>query len=361
MVDQMDALGIVWQFLSYQEQFRMMWALEMTNQKHQSDHVKLFLNSIGMKLLKRRVEMVYEPTVDYLKTITWKYRKHETWVQNEKLFNELVEFYTHFVQLWKLEEGNESIMKQMLHSVDVCDICCRNDECLSLFGWFRRICLYEIELIRHAFQSFTGSNVPFDYHDIGEDVIEISVNVYGEVGSGKRSMVQSYMLNTFEEDSKFDICEIHECMLMINGNVVKLCIGGDDISKIREKKAPKYQNSIIYCYDVAKLASMVSSAEFKKLVLQDIEPGLIRTILQFPLTPIAVIFTKIDKCYGQEQKFHIGDDLIGTVFHKFPHLVNVLRCSSLTQEGLKSVFDNAVLNGLASRERKIKQKKCTLQ
>ena len=180
--------------------------------------------------------------------------------------------------------------------------------------------------------------------------------VLGNGGVGKTCLLMSYINNEFLGDYVSPMFENYSANVMVDNKPINLCLrdtaGEEDYDQLRPLSYPQ-TDVFLLCYSFSDRASLDA-------IVTKWHPEI---SFHCPGTPFLIVATKSDladdkvileslsersqtialRAEGQ----HLADTLGA---HKF------MECSALTQEGLKTLFDEAIRAGLLSLPRKGKGK-----
>ncbi|TKR89471.1 hypothetical protein L596_013569 [Steinernema carpocapsae] len=183
--------------------------------------------------------------------------------------------------------------------------------------------------------------------------------VVGDGAVGKTSLLISYSTNTFPSEYMPTVFDNYACTVTINGEPHQLGLfdtaGQEDYDRLRPLSY-RQTSVFIVCFSV-----MVPQS------LENVQEKWIPEVRHYcPSTPIVIVGTKTDlrddtkeleqlaKTKQKPISFEAGQKMA-----KELHAVKYVECSALTQRGLKTVFDEAILAAL-TRPKHEKKRKCEI-
>lgn len=180
--------------------------------------------------------------------------------------------------------------------------------------------------------------------------------VVGDGAVGKTCLLISYTTNSFPGEYIPTIFDNYSANVMVNGRPINLTLwdtaGQEDYDRLRPLSYPQ-TDVFLLCFSVISHNSLgnIESKWYPEL------------IHHCNNVPILLIGTKIDLRYDRDVIRRLQEKSIKTVSYEEGLTVarrigarNYLECSSLTQEGLKEVFDETIyiaLNPVKAKKKKI--------
>merc|ERR1719427_365799 len=183
--------------------------------------------------------------------------------------------------------------------------------------------------------------------------------VVGDDGVGKTSLLISYTTNSFPTENIPTVFNDYSANLMVDGNSINLKLfdtaGQEDYDRLRPLSYPQTDVFVI-CF------SLVSHASFEN-VEHKWSPEVKH---HAPDVPVILVGTKLDLRDDKATLEELQKRNLQFVNSEEAENMRVrigalkyIECSSLTQEGLKSVFDLAISAGKIKSDSK-KEEKCKL-
>lgn len=184
----------------------------------------------------------------------------------------------------------------------------------------------------------------------------------GDGTVGKTSLLMAYTTNSFTSDYMITVFDNYQANVLYNDRALTLNLwdssGQESYDRLRPLSYPK-TDVFILCF------SVISSTSFL-----NVKSKWITEINHYcPGVPIVLVGTKIDlrddyeiiekiskkelRCMSKEEGIQLAKEINACCY---------IECSSKTQEGLKSVFDEAIRFGMdyKIKKNKVKQKKCKI-
>jgi len=177
------------------------------------------------------------------------------------------------------------------------------------------------------------------------------VVVVGDGTVGKTSLLHSYAYNTFPKEYIPTVFDNYETDVMVNGARYELHIwdtaGQSDYDRLRPLSYP-HTDAFLLCFSVGNPASYQNILDKWHPEVMHYQPG----------APVLLIGTKADlrddkkvKCITKEEAERLRSKV---------NAVKYLECSALTQQGLKAVFDEAILAALERKQGPRPARKCVI-
>ena len=383
-----------------------------------------FLDHYGYKQFKSRSQRVYARVACQVlherslkkNLISSKHHSSMWWIVNESAHEQMAEYYRvlSFEIFNQNSEENESLMDVKLKLLKQFPKLIHNDtfkEDMSLFEMYDQFLKFEIRYLKSNYWKFSKHTALTDSYGIGvvlqDQVMDMNIAIYGHEKSGKREMIRSYCTNAFggnNETDDFDSTQT--CNVMIDGYVFCVKMSAFSIhtmiplvtthtlasrqainsqqdaleNNATTTKTPINPVFVIFVYDCTKhfternISTTPSTSTSVNALLREHElqmkllPALRKLVMTYPFTPIVVAMSKIDLLILDDNNYSCSDELssLYEVLNEFPHVVQVVGFSALTQEGLKSCFDEAYKAAIKARyqcsyDPKKKDKKCEIQ
>ena len=170
--------------------------------------------------------------------------------------------------------------------------------------------------------------------------------VVGDNSVGKTCLLITYTTNEFPHDyvSNFTAVNYHDFHVVVNGKQIELNLwdtaGQPEYDRLRPLSYPS-TDVFLVCY------SIISHTSYEN-IRQKWIPEIHHHV---PLTPFLLVGTKIDLRNGDANALQKSE---GEILAKQLGAKMYVECSALTQDGLKTVFDQAikaVLNGRKAKKR----------
>ena len=180
--------------------------------------------------------------------------------------------------------------------------------------------------------------------------------VVGDGAVGKTCLLISYTTNDFPKDYVPTVFDNYNATVMVEGQQINLGLwdtaGQEDYDRLRPLSYPQ-TNVFLVCFSVISKDSYVNVTE--KWVPEISHHA--------PNVPMLLIGTKSDLRNDMQFKNSLVSDGEGDKLAKEIGAISYIECSALTQDNLKSVFDEAIKAALAAIKKKQKKRKgggCTL-
>ena len=166
---------------------------------------------------------------------------------------------------------------------------------------------------------------------------------------GKSSMVTSYTSDEFPKTYKQTILDVYSAIVNVGNDSITLRIF--DVSGL--KKAENYRKSLLNVCDVAILCYNLMNPDS----LKSIKSFWLNEIKESSLLPVVLVGTQLDLYL--EHYNSLGIHSKAKRFASKRGIEISLECSALTQQGLKDVFDQAILLCLSKvDDKKVAKDKC---
>jgi len=184
--------------------------------------------------------------------------------------------------------------------------------------------------------------------------------VVGDGAVGKTCLLISYTTNAFPGEYIPTVFDNYSANVMVDGKPVNLGLwdtaGQEDYDRLRPLSYPQTDVFLI-CFSII---SPQSFENVKSKWYPEVQH-------HCPDTPIILVGTKADLRNDhsmasalQAKGLHMVTRDEATSRQKEISAVSYLECSALTQEGLKTVFDEAIRAALNKQNKKKKKSSCTL-
>jgi len=191
----------------------------------------------------------------------------------------------------------------------------------------------------------------------------IKLVAVGDGACGKTCLLVSYTTNAFPEDYIPTIFDNYSCNVMMNDTVVNLCLwdtaGQDDYDRLRPLSYPQTDVFLL-------LFSVVSPPSFRNILEK--WSGEVKHYC--PTVPLLLVGTKADLREDPEALERLQERNMKTITAEEGRTmaqqigaVRYLECSARTQQGVKTVFDEAiraVLFPSKQQTKKLKKARCSL-
>jgi len=179
------------------------------------------------------------------------------------------------------------------------------------------------------------------------------VVVVGDGTVGKTSILHSYAYNTFPKEYIPTVFDNYETDVMVNGTRYELHIwdtaGQSDYDRLRPLSYP-HTDAFLLCFSIANEASYQNIIDKWYPEVTHYQPGV----------PILLVGTKIDLREDKNRKPPCLKPNDGEKMRDKIKAVKYLECSALTQQGLKAVFDEAILAALEKPKPVKTSKRCII-
>jgi GTPase SAR1 family protein len=162
-------------------------------------------------------------------------------------------------------------------------------------------------------------------------------------------MVVSYTSDAFPRNYKQTILDVYSAIVNVGNDSITLRLF--DLSGL--KKAQNYRKSLLNVCDVVVLCySLIEPDSFKS-----VKNFWMNEIRESSHLPVVLVGTHLDLYFEIDSP--LGVHCKAKQFAEKNGIAQCLECSALTQEGLKNVFDQAILMCLEKNvERKEDKEKC---
>mmetsp|Transcript_34364 Transcript_34364/g.47876 ORF Transcript_34364/g.47876 Transcript_34364/m.47876 type:complete len:211 (+) Transcript_34364:128-760(+) len=199
---------------------------------------------------------------------------------------------------------------------------------------------------------------------------EIKLALAGEAGVGKTCMLISYTTNSFPAVYLPKTIDDYDVNVNVNGAPTKLRLrdvrGGADYKEIRPW-ALSGADVILLCFAVDSIDSFCETRtwmqQLRNMRRIDNRKNVNARTLHGKV-PVILVGTKSDKRLDAMDRTHKGSFISSFRAESFARELGCekyMECSALTQEGLKKVFDEAIIaarNFIKEKEAREKAKKC---
>ena len=179
--------------------------------------------------------------------------------------------------------------------------------------------------------------------------------VVGDVGVGKSSLLITYVTNKFPDFIPAVGCDRFEFQLMVNDEPVSVDLWDSQAHEEYDRLRPLvYPSTHIFlvCF------SVVSHASYENVR----EKWIPEIHHHIPNAPFLLVGTKIDLRNDEQTLETVGNPLdasAGETLAKQLGAKMYVECSALTQDGLKTVFDQAIRSALNQTSGK-RKKNCQI-
>ena len=184
--------------------------------------------------------------------------------------------------------------------------------------------------------------------------------VVGDGAVGKTCMLISYTTNSFPGEYIPTVFDNYSANVMVDGKPINLSLwdtaGQNDFDRLRPLSYPQTDVFLI-CYSIIHPTSFYNIKSKWWLELTHHAPGV----------PIFLVGTKLDLKYDQYVLRNLnlkGQKIIETAdVEQLKNEINAagyIECSSLSQENLKNLFDEAIRIAINSRKKYRKSNKCII-
>ena len=162
----------------------------------------------------------------------------------------------------------------------------------------------------------------------------INCCILGDSKVGKTCLVDSYTSNSFPREYTATILDVYSALVNVGDDAITLRIF--DLSGSKEnlsfrKEIIKNCDVSILCYSMISQESLTSIEDFWVKELRENSPDI----------PIVLVGTHSDLAYYKDRGFEPIEFKAKNLSKKL-NLNACLECSSLTQQDLKNVFDQAI-------------------
>ena len=162
-------------------------------------------------------------------------------------------------------------------------------------------------------------------------------------------MVASYTSNEFPRSYKKTILDVYSAIVNVGNDSITLRLF--DVSGL--KKAENYRKSLMNVCDVAILCYNLMNPDS----LKSIKNFWLNEIKESTMLPVVLVGTQLDLYL--EHYTSLGIHSKAKKFATKRGIEITLECSALTQQGLKNVFDQAILLCLSKGvDKKVAKDKC---
>jgi Ras-related C3 botulinum toxin substrate 1 len=180
-------------------------------------------------------------------------------------------------------------------------------------------------------------------------MLTIKAVVVGDGAVGKTSALISYTTNQFASDYMPTVFDNYSANVMVDGQVTHLMLwdtaGQEDYDRLRPLSYPQ-SDVMLVCFDVNSRPSMNN---VRNKWLPEVR-------YHAADTPVLLVGTKVDLRSASRGGNAVTKEE-GEQFAAAEQCAGYRECSSLTQEGLKGVFDAAILEAMKQRNKRMKRKK----
>ena len=174
--------------------------------------------------------------------------------------------------------------------------------------------------------------------------------VVGDGAVGKTCLLISYTTNDFPKDYVPTVFDNYNATVMVEGQQINLGLwdrAGQEVSdRLRPLSYPQ-TNVFLVCY------SVISKDSYSNVT----EKWVPEISHHAPNVPMLLIGTKSDLRNDNQFKSNLVTPEEGTKLAKEIGAIAYIECSALTQDNLKSVFDEAIKAALNAIKKKQKKKK----
>jgi len=178
---------------------------------------------------------------------------------------------------------------------------------------------------------------------------DIKCVVVGDGAVGKTCLLISYTTNDFPKDYVPTVFDNYNATVMVDGQQINLGLwdtaGQEDYDRLRPLSYPQ-TNVFLVCFSVI---SQDSHSNVTEKWVPEISH-------HAPNVPMLLIGTKSDLRNDPQFQNSLVSDSQGQALAKDIGAVSYIECSALTQDNLKSVFDEAIKAALAAIKKKQKKK-----
>ena len=355
--EQHDCFNEIIKFLGYADRYYLLYFLSVSRDEEQVDEI---LNRFGMELMKSRME-IYRRVLNCIEGMIVEEGSKSNWIVDVNQYRKLLQLYRNIP---KFEELKENSLKEnktfIIYQLELLGL--RLKSVKTLFHIFREMINFERELLESSLPKYDVGKSPSVVMERASSLtstpLRLNIGIIGLPKSGKSSLLCSYCTNYFPEDGMIEKASLFEANIMIDGCVIMCTMQSMSLSneKIVQEVIKQPFDVVAFTCKCTELNNLVNDEQlFEKHILQNLR----KLVMNFPLIPIHIIITGKDlDAYSLA-----GQLTLERKFHNFPHLVQIGYCSSLTQQGLKSVFDEMYRSAMAFRFHTFasKKKNCSLQ
>ncbi|EFC36622.1 predicted protein [Naegleria gruberi] len=313
-----------------------------------------------MELMKSRME-IYRRVVNCIEGMILEEGSKSNWIVDVNQYRKLLQLYRNLPKFEELKENSlEENKTFIIYQLELLGL--RLNSVKTIFHIFREMINFERELLESSLPKYDGKSPYVVLGRAGSSIstpLRLNIGIVGLPKSGKSSLLCTYCTNFFAEEGMMEKESLFEANIMIDGCMIMCTMQCMSLSneKIVQEVIKQPFNVVAFTCKCTELNNFVNDEQlFEKRILQNLR----KLAMTFPLIPIHIIITGKDL----DTFSLVGQHTLERKLHSFPHLVKIGYCSSLTQEGLKSVFDEVYRSAMAFRFHTSfasKKQNCSLQ